>query len=97
VPIAFRSVLRNSLSPLTVGGGAIASSLSFYALSNGAVWYAWYPHTWNGLSKCYATALPFLANSLKSDLLFSAGLFGAFALATWLATEPTTKSAAEAA
>ncbi|MEX0978260.1 MAG: DUF6580 family putative transport protein, partial [Pirellulales bacterium] len=54
VPIAWRSILRRSLSPLSVGSGAVCSSLSFYILSNAAVWYAWYPHSWSGLTECYA-------------------------------------------
>lgn len=81
VPIAWRGVLRRKLSPLSVGSGAVCSSLSHYLLSNAAVWYAWYEHSWAGLAQCYAAALPFLANSLTSDVLFSAGFFGLFALA----------------
>jgi Family of unknown function (DUF6580) len=81
MPIAWRGVLRRRLSPLSVGAAALCSSLTFYVLSNAAVWYAWYPSTWQGLTECYITALPFFVNSIKSDLLFSAGFFGLYALA----------------
>ncbi len=81
LPIAWRSLLRRDLSPLTVGSGAACSSLTFFTLSNAAVWYAWYPHTTEGASRCFAAAVPFLANSLAGDLLFTAGFFGLYALA----------------
>jgi hypothetical protein len=82
VPIAWRGVLRHSLSPVTVGAGAICATLSHFVLSNGAVWYAWYERSWEGLVSCYVTALPFLANAMTSDLVFSATFFGLYALAT---------------
>lgn len=96
VPIIWRSILQRRLSPLTVGSGAVTSSLAAFALSNFAVWYAWYPKTWEGFSRCYLNAVPFLANALTSDLLFSAGFFGLYALATQLRNEPTTVVAIEA-
>jgi hypothetical protein len=64
-----------------VGLGAIASSLAFYVLTNGAVWYAWYPHTAAALVRCYTVALPFFANGLAGDVLFAAAFFGLFSLA----------------
>ncbi|HEV3023154.1 MAG TPA: DUF6580 family putative transport protein [Pirellulales bacterium] len=80
VPIAWRSMLRSGLTPSRVGLGAVSSSVAFYVLTNGAVWYAWYPHTTDALARCYTIALPFFANSLASDALFAAGLFGLYAL-----------------
>lgn len=88
VPIAWRGVLRQRLSPLAVGSGAVCSSLSFYVLSNAAVWYAWYPRSWQGLAQCYTAALPFLANSIASDVLFSAGFFGLYVLAVQVRSQP---------
>jgi hypothetical protein len=97
LPIAWRPLLRRNLSPLTVGGGAVTSSLTFFGLSNAAVWYAWYPHTADGIARCYSTAVPFLANSLASDLLFSAGFFGLYALAVQFRSEPVPSISPEAA
>ncbi len=96
VPIAWRGLLRRRLSPLVVGSGAVSSSLAFFALSNAAVWWAWYPHSWPGLVECYVAALPFLTNSLKSDLFFSAGFFGLYVVARELARERTGQFASEA-
>ncbi len=96
LPIAWRSVLRRGLTPLTVGGGAISSSLAAFALSNFAVWYAWYPHTAAGFTQCYAVAVPFLANSMTSDLLFAAGFFGLYAVATQFRAAPSSELAVDA-
>lgn len=97
VPIAWRGILRRRLSPLSVGSGAVCASLFHYLLSNAAVWYAWYPHSWQGAVECYAVALPFLANSITSNVLFSAGFFGLYALAVNLGGQPAKKLAPEGA
>jgi hypothetical protein len=97
VPIAWRGLLRRRLSPLVVGSGAASSSLAFFALSNAAVWWAWYPHSWQGLVECYVAALPFLRNSLESDLVFSAGFFGLYVLAAHFASQRSVEVAPEAA
>jgi hypothetical protein len=83
-PIVYRSWLRTRLSPSRVGISTVASSLLFYGATNFAVWCAWYPHTWEGFSRCYAVALPFFVNTLRSDALFSLAFFGAYAVvAAW--------------
>jgi hypothetical protein len=97
VPIAWRTVLRRNLSPLTVGGGALSSSLTAFVLSNFAVWYAWYPQTVEGLTSCYVRAIPFLANAMKSDLLFAAGFFGLYAVVTHLGKQPSHSLSTEVA
>ena len=74
-------MLRRGLSFTRVAAGAVSSSLAFYLLTNLAVWYTWHPHTWADLVHCYALALPFFANTVASDLAFSAGFFGLYALA----------------
>jgi hypothetical protein len=69
---------RNS-SPLRVAGASLTASISFFVVSNFAVWAVWrdmYPATWNGLMACYVAALPFFRNTLASDLFFSAAFFG---------------------
>lgn len=62
---------------------AIASSVLFYLITNFAVWASgdMYPTTLAGLAACYVAAIPFFQNSLAGDLLFTALLFGGFALA----------------
>ena len=41
-----------------------------------------YPHTLDGLVSCYVAALPFLRNTFAGDLMWTAGLFGLYALAS---------------
>jgi hypothetical protein len=81
IPIGLRSLLRDRLTPSRVALGTVFSSVSFYAITNLAVWYAWYAPTWADLVHCYALALPFFINTATSDLLFSAGFFGLYAVA----------------
>lgn len=52
--------------------GAIGSSILFFIISNFGVWVASGMYTLDsvGLVQCYAMALPFLAATLLSDLLF---------------------------
>ena len=75
--------LKENSSALRVGGAALAASVSFFLLSNFAVWVVWeqtYPRTLAGLAACYVAALPFFRHSLAGDLFFSAAFFGLGAL-----------------
>jgi hypothetical protein len=69
--------LRGRTKPLWVMGSALASSISFFLLSNFAVWvgYDMYPKTLSGLVTCYAMAVPFFRGTLAGDLVFTAVLF----------------------
>ena len=79
--------LRENAAWLRVGGAALASSLSFFVVSNFAVWACWnmYPKTLSGLMTCYAAGLPFFRHAVAGDMLFTALAFGLPALATGLA------------
>jgi hypothetical protein len=70
------------VSVMRVVGAAVASSTLFFVVSNLGVWTVsgMYPHTLAGLGACYVAAIPFFQNTLDGDLLFSALLFGGFAL-----------------
>jgi hypothetical protein len=59
--------------------GSVLASTSFFAVSNYAVWVgsAMYPHTFSGLTACYAAGLPFYRNDLVSTLLVTGVAFGA--------------------
>jgi len=78
------SQLRENTNWLRVGGAALASSISFFAVSNFAVWACWtmYPKTMSGLLTCYAAGLPFFRRGIAGDMLFTAAMFGLPALAT---------------
>lgn len=60
-----------------VGAAALASSTSFFLLSNGMVWLRgnMYPHTAAGLGESYVAGLPFYRNDVVSTLVFSAVFF----------------------
>ena len=60
-----------------VAVSTLAASLSFFVISNFAVWAVWnmYPKTLGGLAACYVAAIPFFRNQLISDVLFSAVMF----------------------
>lgn len=80
VPMLWSGVLRRGLSPLRVGSAAVSSSIAFYVLTNAAVWYAWYEHTWDQLLHCYVLATPFFGYTLTSDAVFSATFFSLYAI-----------------
>jgi hypothetical protein len=91
--------LRENTTWLRVGGAALASSISFFALSNFAVWACWnmYPKSLSGLMTCYAAGLPFFRRAVAGDMLFTAVVFGLPALATVLARSGKTPDTAAAA
>lgn len=72
--------LREKITFLRVVGAALTSSVSFFLISNFAVWAAWpamYPRGFSGLMMSYTAGLPFFRNTVESDLLFSLAFFGA--------------------
>ncbi|MGE5323495.1 MAG: DUF6580 family putative transport protein [Actinomycetota bacterium] len=71
-------LLRGRVKPLFVGGAALGSSVSFFLVSNFAVWLAGnvvYPRSLAGLGECYAAGIPFFRNDVASTLVFSAVFF----------------------
>jgi len=82
--------LREKAGFWRVVGAAVTSSVSFFVISNFAVWAAWgmYPRTFSGLTACYAAGLPFFRGTVASDLFFSLAMFGTpvlvHALSGWL-------------
>ena len=92
--------LGEKSSALRVGVTALAGSVSFFVVSNLAVWAAWnmYPKTLAGLMTCYTAALPFFRRGLEGDLLFTAVMFGlpvaAGAIAQWAGRSHSTPTAA---
>ena len=72
---------RRGIGPIALG--ALASSILFFVVTNFGVWLksTLYPPTFEGLLTCYTTAIPFFRNTVASDALFAAVLFGGFAIA----------------
>ena len=75
--------LQRNRSVLRIGGAALASSVTFFIVTNFGVWAfeSLYPKTAAGLLACYVAAIPFFQNTLVGDALYAAVLFGGFALA----------------
>ena len=85
------AMLRKSAGPVRVVGAALACSVSFFLISNFAVWAAWpdmYPHTVGGLMMSYTAGIPFFRGTVESDLFFSIAFFGTpvflHALSGWM-------------
>ena len=70
-------ILRENARPLRLIGAALATSISFFLVSNFAVWMVWdmYPKTLQGLLACYVAAIPFFRNQPVADLVFTLTMF----------------------
>lgn len=76
-------LLQKHRSVLTIAGASIASSLVFFLVTNFVGFHidgGLYPMTFNGMMESYIAGLPFLRNTMIGDLLYTALLFGGFAL-----------------
>ena len=67
----------NSKSSMRTAFLLIASSFLFFFITNFGLWIVSpiYPKTFAGLGLCYLAAIPFLANSMMSTLIYGAILF----------------------
>jgi hypothetical protein len=72
------SALLRTVTVLRVVSGVLASSTSFFLLSNFMVWMGGglYAHSAAGLASCYAAGLPFYGNDLLSTAVFATAFFG---------------------
>lgn len=70
--------LKGNAGPVRILGTALTGSVSFFLMSNFAVWAAWemYPRTFAGLTTCYAAGVPFFRHAVVGDMLFTAVMFG---------------------
>lgn len=86
--------VRRRLSVPRIAAASVAGSTFYFFVTNLGVFLFenMYPKTWAGLGECFTMALPFYRNALIGDLLFSAVLFGIYALAV-SANKPRTSSA----
>jgi hypothetical protein len=72
------SNLRQNAGVLRVAAAALTCSVSFFLVSNFAVWASWgnmYPRSWAGLMASYDAGLPFFRRGIEGDLLFTAVMF----------------------
>ena len=78
--------LKENQKPIRIGIASLTTSVSFFVISNFAVWAATnlYPKTTTGLMTSYVIGLPHFMRSVPGDLLFSTIMFGTPVVITWL-------------
>jgi hypothetical protein len=81
--LAGYGLCRKKRGVVPVIAAALSGAVLFFIFSNAGFWLTGtlYPGTLSGLITCYVAAVPFFGNTLASQLLFSAALFG---LQGWL-------------
>jgi len=74
--------VRNNKKFSTVLGGTVLGSISFFLITNAAVWMfgTMYTHNFSGLLQSYTMAIPFFKNSLLGDLFYTGLMVGGFEL-----------------
>ena len=75
-------IFNRGISITKTVGGMISSSGIFFLVSNFGVWAGgtMYPKNFGGLITCYAAGIPFIHNTIISDVLFTTVLFGTYYL-----------------
>ena len=78
--VAIGIVLLKKVNVVNLLTANVLGTLGFFLISNFFVWVGgkMYPQTIEGLGMCFTMGLPFLKNTLLSNLLFSAVMFGTF-------------------
>lgn len=76
--------LKKNPRSLNVISAGIFSSISFFLITNLAVWMTsdWYAKDFNSLMYCFTLALPFFKSTLASSILYSSLLFSVYSLVT---------------
>lgn len=76
--IGLGMLLTRNQAPVRILGASLAAAVSFFLISNFAVWAVWemYPKTIGGLIACYAAGLPFFQREVLGDVVFTAAFFG---------------------
>jgi hypothetical protein len=75
-------LFRNHQSVPGLSAATLLGAAQFFLVTNFAVWafFDTYAKTPAGLLSCYVAGIPFFGNTLASDSLYAAILFGGFAL-----------------
>lgn len=71
------STIKQNSGALRILVSALLGSVSFFLVSNLAVWAAWnmYPKSFAGLMTSYAAGVPFFRHGVAGDLLFTSIMF----------------------
>lgn len=80
--IALGVVFLKRITPLRVLLGALCATILFFVISNFGAWVSLpiYTKDMTGLMTAYTAGLPFLKMSFLSDIVYSAILFGGYAV-----------------
>jgi len=72
--VVLGTVLKKLNKSQIIIGGALASSLLFFVVTNTGTWMtgSLYPKDFMGLMACYAAAIPFFINTLLGNLVYTA-------------------------
>ena len=75
-------LIQKHITVSHVAASAVAASLLFFIITNLGAWMmsGLYPMTSAGLMQAYAAGIPFFQNSLLGNLVFTAVMFGGYAL-----------------
>ena len=79
IAAAFIGKSMNKVNAVTIAGGTLAASVSFFLLSNlGHFIQGFNGYTISGFAKTYIDAIPFFKASLQGDFIGSIVLFGSY-------------------
>jgi hypothetical protein len=94
IPVLLGRLIRNRSGAGAIATVALASSLSFFLITNFMVWATdqLYPHTMAGLSACYLAGIPFYRNQVLGDAVYTIAIFGGYAILNRVC-EPTRQAA----
>jgi hypothetical protein len=94
IPVFLGRFIRGRTGIRQVAPAALASSLSFFLITNFMVWATgnMYPRTISGLSACFLAGIPFYRNQILGDAFYTVAIFGGFALIQRL-SQPAGESA----
>jgi hypothetical protein len=82
IPVLLGRLVRNRDGAGAIAAAALASSLSFFLITNFMVWATGelYPHTAAGLSACYLAGVPFYRNQVLGDAVYTVAIIGGYAV-----------------
>jgi hypothetical protein len=82
IPVLLGKLIRNKPGVVTIAAAALASSLSFFVITNFMPWAIGhtYPHTAAGLAASFVAGIPFYRNQFLGDVFYTLALFGGYAL-----------------
>ena len=80
--VAIGFLLQNRVTITNTAFAMVASSVSFFLLTNFGAWMTsgLYAKTAGGLMQAYAAGIPFFQNSLLGNLIYAAVIFGGYRL-----------------